>query len=100
MNIEEQIEFLKTHLRVLDGWKIEYNQTLINKTQCEWDVDKKQATIYRFGRKGRTPKDYILHEMIHIALASIFKGKTKKEMKVEQEFIRALCGLIDYKKIK
>ena len=100
MNIEEQIEFLKTHLRVLDGWKIEYNQTSINKTQCEWDIDKQQATIYKYGKKGRIPTDYILHEMIHISLESIFKGKTNKEMKEEEKFVKAICGLIDYKKIK
>jgi hypothetical protein len=100
MDINKQIKRLQKHLKILDKWIIEYDSKSIYKGQCSWNVDTKKAIIYKFRNgSGRIPQDYIIHELLHIANAEVFSGKTNKEQKKEEKLIKAICGLLDYNKI-
>ena len=98
--IQTEIDNLKFQFRILDEWEINYCPDVQVKGACSWDIDSKQAKLFKFRKgSGRIPQTYILHEMIHIALAEVMQGKSEEEEKKEEHIVRAICGLIDNKKL-
>ena len=75
----------KLHFRVLDGWVVRYEPEM---DECKTVVhrDVRQALIYGCGDQ---PDDYMLHEMLHVAVEA---GKHDKEE--NEELVKDLTKLI------
>jgi hypothetical protein len=87
MTPKNEISFWKKHFRTLRGWKIYYFYSRKHKAQCFFDVKNKTAAIYSYGKNR--PKDYIFHEMLHIAIkaSQIDDSKTSHQIRKEKEEI-------------
>lgn len=90
--VRTEIVRLRKYLRILDDWKIDFVKSKTYFNQCVYNIDIKCAVIYNF--KGKMPKDYLLHEMMHIALAEIYKDKSDTERIKEEQFVRAVCNIL------
>ena len=94
MNKKEEIEYWQSKFRILQGYDIEYDNKSEYKGQTSLGTKKKRAVIYAYGR-GRAPKDYIFHEIQHICLAEIRKGKGCSKYSVrrekEEKYVQDLC---------
>ncbi len=95
MTKEEEIKYWQSKFRILEGYIIEYDNKSEYKGQTSLGTKKKCATIYAYGERGRTPKDYIFHEIQHICLAEIRKGKGCSKYSVrrekEEKYVQDLC---------
>ena len=97
MNKQEEIEYWQSKFRILEGYNIEYENKAEYKGQTSLGTKRKRAGIYAYGRKGRVPKDYIFHEIQHICLAEIRKGKGCSKYSVRREkeefYVQDLCQI-------
>lgn len=97
MKLQEDINEIRKHFRILEGWEITLNKDSKYKAQQCSNVQTKMATIYDWP-DDNVPKDYILHELLHICLRAIHhsQGYLRKE---EEEFIQDLCEIWKQKDI-
>lgn len=68
--------YWQNQFRVLKDWEIEFDPDAEYKGQCCFNVENKRATIYGWGT-GNIAKDYIFHEMLHIAVKAMESGNKK-----------------------
>jgi len=99
MNHREQIRFWKGQFRVLKSWRLYFSTESTFKGQCHHNIERKTATIYGWSshkNAGMMPKDYIFHEVIHIAQTAI-RGhkKYRDKRKAEELFVQDLCRLME-----
>lgn len=88
----KRIQCTQALFRILDDWFIEYDPKNKMKAECSFNEKTKKATIYAFGKR-EIPKDYIYHEMLHIAFAavkSIKKHNDKRE--AEEILVQDICA--------
>ena len=74
--------------RILKDWNIKFEKNSIYKGQVNYNPEIKVAVIYDWPNKNR-PKDYYLHEVLHIAFRVAENSREKQEL-----FIQDLCKLI------
>jgi len=60
--------------RILDDWTIKYDTQNEYKGQCSVSEKRKLAVIYDWGSRGR-PKDYFLHEVLHIVFRAVMYSR-------------------------
>ncbi len=90
----KDIRMYKRHFAVLKGWKIRYRPNEPMVACCTISSKTNYAEIYKWG-KGTQPKDYIIHEMLHIVLAANRRVKGWLSVKqMEEETVRSICGII------
>jgi len=95
MNLQEEINYWKQKIRILKDWEITLNCESEYKAQVMSNVQKKMATIYAWP-DDNVPKDYIFHEMLHIALMAVHHPKGfRKEL--EEKLIHDICSIVNFK---
>ena len=97
MKLQEEINELRQHFRILQGWEISLNNDSKYKAQMCANVQKKMAVIYGWP-DDEVPEDYILHELMHICLRVIHHPKGYKR-EAEELFIQDVCELWKQKNI-
>ena len=99
MELQDQINHIRRYFRVLEGWEIHFNKESKCKCQCVANPKTKTAVIYDCDwNGGEVPKDYVLHELLHICLREIHHEKGFKKKK-EELFIQDLCDLLKTKNL-
>ena len=97
MNIEKQIKYWQKKFRILESWKIEFDPDPDYKDQANFSERKRLAIIYGSSYK-RVPTDYVLHEMIHIALTEVRKtainGNSVYAREKEENFVQDICTIV------
>ncbi len=83
----QEIGHWKRHFRILGDWKIDYLSHEKYAGQTATDTRNKRATIYAW-QKGDCPVDFILHEVLHIAMMAI-NGRDS-----EEGFIKDVCQVV------
>jgi len=86
-----RLEEIKKKFQILDDWKITIglDQTLdgtLYTGQCTINSDKHMAVIYPWRANELAPSDYILHEVLHIALRAALVNYECQEL-----FVQDLC---------
>lgn len=80
--------------RVLKGWKVSLVPAGKHEARTWISSKKKRAIIYNF--RGQAPKDFILHEVLHIVLATL-ESLDKRSPKIVAEndeiIVQDLCYL-------
>jgi hypothetical protein len=87
---QSELAAVVSQFRVLNSWTVTYDPTVMYKNGCEWNKETKRAAIYGWGGIGPQPKDYLLHEVLHIA----FHAATADDKALEEMFVRDLCRII------
>jgi hypothetical protein len=82
----KEISYWKPRLRLLDRWSIDFYKESPYTGQCSFGVENKEGAIYDWG-KGRMPKDYIFHELLHMAMAVVRESKTDSERRENEEIL-------------
>ena len=83
---------------ILKGWRVTFNTTHEYKGQCNISPVRNSATIYEWGGT-RVPKDYILHEMLHIAFKALYRMNEYPERReCEESLIQYMCYITRKKK--
>lgn len=72
-----------------DDWTIEYDIDGDYKGQCVVNTDQKHAVIYAWPKGKKCPKDYFLHEVIHIVFSATDGCYEREEIA-----IRDMCKYI------
>ena len=98
MSPRDQIRFWKKQFRVLDSWRFYFAPKSEYKGQAHVHYKKKTCTIYDLpswnGKKGM-PKDYILHEVLHVAQRAVTgHRKHKDKMEAEELFVQDICDVV------
>lgn len=91
MNLTDELQRLKKHFQVLQGWEIHINNEAKYKGQCVTNKEKKTAVIYGW-QDDNVPGDYIFHELMHIALRAIHHPKGFKKQ-AEEALVQDLSTL-------
>lgn len=86
--IQELLDWV-SKFRVLEGWKVEFDDNAPYKGQCTINEETKRATVYGWGNLRPCPPDYLFHEVLHIA----FKAAKKAGREGEELFVQDLCCL-------
>jgi hypothetical protein len=74
--------------------RIDYNDDEY-KGKCWGAAKTKTAFIYAWG-KGKRPKDYIFHEILHLCQKEIVYGRNRKSKREKEEiYIQDLCQIIE-----
>lgn len=101
MKPKKQIEYWQSKFRILQDWKIEYILGTGRYCSVTKNVKLRKAYIYPF--RGRPPKDYFLHEIIHLCVAEIKNGPCDKvyygmvdssAYEKEEIFVQDLCQIM------
>lgn len=101
MKPEEIIKKLHNHFRILRDWEIKYIRGEDHYNSVTKNPRKRKAYIYQY--RGRPPKDYFFHEILHICMSEIaeapcdrkYDGMIDKFRREKEEiFIQDLCLLI------
>jgi len=86
---------MKKQFRILRDWKIE-NKKADAKNQAMVHISPKgkEATIYSFGIRP-VPKDFRLHEYLHIALRALnrMKRNSKEYLQAEEKLVQDICRI-------
>jgi len=88
----KEIAFWQSKFRLLEGWSIEFDSTSEYKDQCS--IGKKEATIYDSSER-RLPREYIFHEITHIAWSVVRESRVyhlKREN--EEVMVQDLCKIV------
>ena len=95
--------------RVLTGWKVRRSKKP-SFPHVKIDHKKRQAVIFPYkihlkvtdghgvtktkhDALGKTPKDYYLHEMMHVCMGAITEAKGNERWWLEEQFVRIVCDL-------
>ena len=93
MTPKEEIQFWQSKFRLLKGYKITYGKDDKYIRQVTYHKNGKQSHICPFGR-GRRPRDYIYHEVLHICLhVLVWKMRYPEYLEKEEIFIQDLCRI-------
>lgn len=84
---------IKSKFRILDNWTVGYDGNSEYRGQCARGVTLKAATIYPKGEADATDEEYVLHEMLHIAVAAISPDEEGNRER-EELFVRDICRLM------
>jgi len=91
--VQKRIHDFQDCFRILEKWKIRFDYESEDKGRCYHNSKKRTAVIYDWGKK-RMPKDYLLHEILHICQAEMWSlGWEDREIE-EEMFIQDLCRMI------
>jgi len=94
MEKQEEIDYWKSQFRIISDWKIKYDNGCEYTGQTATGPKIKEATIYSYG-KGRPPKDYVFHEILHVCQAEIQRGEGSENYLIrkekEEKYIQDLC---------
>lgn len=85
-NIKDIISFWRTKFRILHDWEIIYDDLVEFKNQCSFNNELKKAIIYEcvnINNQQIDIKNYILHEMIHIAIGAAENNRELNEILVQ-----------------
>ena len=94
-----KIDQLHKRFRILKNWKIKYHEPNKHDQQRTGIYcNKQKAVIYGWPkREKREPKDFLIHEILHIAanaLVWIDRRHHKAWKEMEEEFVQDVCSLI------
>jgi len=81
--MKQDINFWKEKFRVLVDWEIEFDDQSEFKGQTGINTATKHAVIYGWDNETKVPKEYILHEIIHIAIRAVENDIDKDEILVQ-----------------
>ena len=93
MKNQKIIKELKNKFRVLKNWNIKIDSNSRYKGQTNFNSKTKKAVIYDWENESETPKDFFLHEILHIVFVA---SNTRKK---EELFIQDLCRFFLIRKI-
>lgn len=87
----DKLEEMKKKFHILDDWTITMGSDQgLNGTpytgQCNINLDKHIAIIYPWHTDELEPSDYILHEILHIAIQAVLVDYEYREL-----FVQDLC---------
>ena len=82
----KEISYWQPKFRLLKDWVIDFDTESEYKDQCSYGVKEKEAVIYDWSA-GRMPKDYIFHEMVHIAMAVVRETKHYSRNREAEEIL-------------
>lgn len=87
----DRLEEIKKKFHILDDWKITIgSDRSLNGTpytgQCNINLDKHMAIVYPWHTNELEPSDYILHEILHIAIQAVLVDYEYREL-----FVQDLC---------
>lgn len=97
-DVKNLIKFFK-----LKNWKVQYRHKDKEHSCCLNNRKHKSSYIFRWGggkgnlKQEEQPKDYILHEFLHVVLhelAFMDKRKFKEYLMREEEVVKAICRLV------
>ncbi len=91
--IPRELARIIRRFRILRDWKIEYDTKSIYKAQVAVNAEKKTAVIFDWEGRPR-PKDYFLHEVLHIVFYAVsYSRKIDKSAKQTEEMcVQDLCA--------
>lgn len=96
-DLEREVRSLIPWFRNIKDWTIIVDNTTNLYDQCEYDVDKKTATIYR-RKSDISDRIYAIHEILHIVFIAAFhrtKPYSKQQInKREEDLIEDLCAFL------
>lgn len=82
----------------MSDWKIKYDNKSEYKCQVCKNPKTKTAIIYAWYPEEDTPQDYLIHELLHIAVTSILYSREHDEYEIfrnnEESLIQDICKLI------
>ena len=89
------LEQVTSQFRILKDWKIAVEADGEYKGQVHINVIDKVAIICPWELDSEQPKNYILHELLHVCLRAIICNMSiSGRRKAEEEFVQDLCSLI------
>ncbi|MDD5649987.1 MAG: hypothetical protein PHF86_06165 [Candidatus Nanoarchaeia archaeon] len=98
MKEEEKLAALANNFRILSDWKIVYDSDSQYKGHCCKNVKTKKATVYAWYSDEKEPEDYLVHEVLHIAIAQViysFKHEHYEKAREKEELlIQDICKLM------
>lgn len=83
-----QIRRLSRRFRILDGWNISLDRRSRYKGQTNINAAKRTAVIYDWPPGEAVPRDFYLHEVLHIVLRA---GYGSGNLGRDEQVIRDLC---------
>ena len=80
---------------ILRDWDIHWKGLGRRRAQCRIDPQRRQAIIADWHKGRPMPRDYILHEILHICVGAVLTaGSKKKTINAEENFVSTLAGVI------
>lgn len=92
--MQSKINKLQKKFHILKKYGINFVEDPKLYKQSASEPPKNKAVIFSWG-KGKIPKDYFMHEMIHIAIGELLEKYSKKK---EERFVVDLCRLLYFSK--
>lgn len=78
--------------RILSNWDIRF----IPNADCADRVIIRQSRVARICRPSgdQCPRDYVLHELLHLALTELRYGDPRDRVAKEESLIQDICALV------
>jgi hypothetical protein len=88
---QKRIDRLAKNFRVLSDWTITFDADSDLHAQCYVGSKKRVAVIYSWGELGPEAKDYLLHEILHVA----YQAAARRGREGEELLVQDLCRFIE-----
>lgn len=90
------VERYRAKFRVLAKWKIIVKDDKEHYAQCTPNSRRRVAIIYPYSRSNVVgPDNYVLHEVLHMALSSTCHGSRKERFEKRELLVQDMCGLLE-----
>jgi len=97
--VAREIAFWQPKFRLLDGWTIEFDPESELKDQSSHNAKKKHGVIYDVSF-AQMPKDYVYHELLHLAMAALMLVQPRKYREREEILVQDLCRIVFDEKLR
>lgn len=92
---ENRLAELVKKIRILSTWTISYCVDKKYMCQCTKNVKNKFAIIYAWDPNTEEPADYLIHEILHIAMAEVVYSHQNEDHEIarekEETLIQDIC---------
>lgn len=94
LEVARELAAVKQCFRGLRDWRIRVDGNSVYKGQVSITLRQKEAVIYDWPDDAQRPADFLLHELLHIAVRRLHSS-VRNARDREEEFIQDVCALIE-----
>lgn len=88
------IQAWQSRFRILSGWKIQCIKSKKYQGQVTINPKFESAIIYAWESDSEAPSDFLLHELIHIALYALKRIPKSLRYDAEEWLTQDLCAIV------
>jgi hypothetical protein len=91
--VEQEVKGWQDQFAILKDWNVRFNHTSEHKGKVTTNPDLPRATFFPWPEGENTPKDFYLHEILHLALRQYKRTPESEDFDVEEQLVRDICRI-------